>query len=168
MKKLLVLIGSVLMSGCFICHKTAPQEKNIENKEIAAQQQSPVQQSPVKEDNVISRHSISEVANFDFNSKEIRPDMNKMDVLKKDIKAHPDAVIWVEGHTDNVGTDEYNKNLSLQRAQAVAEELSKQNYPNEIHVYGAGATSPIASNDTEEGRAQNRRVDVILAKDEKK
>ncbi len=162
MKKLLVLLGSVLMSGCFICHKTAPQEKIVNNKEIA------VQQSPVKEENVISRHSISEVANFDFNSKEIRQDMNKMDALMNDIQAHPDAIIWVEGHTDNVGTDEYNKDLSLQRANSVAQELSKKNFPNEIHIYGAGSASPIASNDTEEGRAQNRRVDIVLIRNTKK
>ncbi len=161
MKKLLVLISSVLMAGCFICHKTAPQEKNLNNEEIA------VKQSPVKKDNVISRHSISEVANFDFNSKEIRPDMNKMDALMKDIQAHPEAVVWVEGHTDNVGTDEYNKELSLDRARAVAQELHKQNLSNEIHIYGEGALSPIASNDTEEGRAQNRRVDIILIRNNK-
>ena len=161
MKKLLVLFGSVLMAGCFICHKAAPQEKIVKNEEIA------VKQSPVKKENIISRYSISEVANFDFNSKEIRSDMNKMDDLMKDIQANPNAVIWVEGHTDNVGTDEYNKELSLERARAVAQELHKQNLPNEIHIYGAGAASPIASNDTEEGRAQNRRVDIILIRNNK-
>ena len=160
MKKLLVLMSSVLLAGCFICHKTTPKEEHITIVEIAQQQ------SPVQEETVISRHSISEVANFAFNSKEIRSDMNKMDALMEDIQAHPDAVILVEGHTDNVGPEEYNKNLSLERANAVAKELARHNYPNEIRTYGAGSTMPIASNDTEEGRAQNRRVDVVLVRGE--
>ena len=156
MKKVLVLLSSVLMAGCFICHKTAPQE----NTGIVEQQ------SPVQEEKVISRHSIPEVANFAFDSTEIRSDMNRMDDLEKDILANPDAVILVEGHTDNIGTEEYNKNLSLERARSVAQELAKQNYPNQIRIYGAGSQSPIASNDTAEGREQNRRVDVVLLRDE--
>lgn len=160
MKKLLALLGSVLMAGCFICHKTAPQEEHIVIAAIVEQQ------TPVQEEQVISRHTISEVANFAFDSKEIRSDMNKMTELMKDIQRHPDAVILVEGHTDNIGPEEYNKALSLERARAVAQELIKQNYPNEIRTYGAGSAMPIASNDTEEGRAQNRRVDVVLVRDE--
>lgn len=160
MKKLLVLLSSVLMAGCFICHKTTPQEERIILAEIIEQQ------APVQEEQVISRHTISEVANFAFDSKEIRSDMNKMTALMEDIQANPEAVILVEGHTDNIGPEEYNKTLSLERARAVAQELIKQNYPNEIRTYGAGSSMPIASNDTEAGRAQNRRVDVVLIRDE--
>ena len=158
MKKVLVLLGSVLMAGCFICHKGASQEEATGIVE---------QQSPAQEENVISRYSIPEVANFAFDSTEIRSDMNKMDDLEQDILANPKAVILVEGHTDNIGTEEYNKNLSLQRARSVAREIEKQHYPNQIRIYGAGATAPIASNDTAEGREQNRRVDVVLLRDEK-
>lgn len=160
MKKLLVLFGSVLMAGCFICHKTNPQEQHITIVEIAQQQ------SPVQEEKVISRHTVTEVANFAFDSKEILSESAKMNGLMKDIQAHPDAVIIVEGHTDNIGTEEYNKKLSLERANAVAQELAKYNYPNEIRTYGAGSTMPISSNDTEAGRAQNRRVDVVLVRGE--
>lgn len=160
MKKLLVLFGSVLMAGCFICHKTNPQEQHITIVEIAQQQ------SPVQEEKVISRHTVTEVANFAFDSKEILSETRKMDGLMQDIQAHPDAVIIVEGHTDNIGSEEYNKKLSLERANAVANELAKYNYPNEIRAYGAGSTMPIASNDTEAGRAQNRRVDVVLVRGE--
>lgn len=160
MKKVLVLLSSVLLAGCFICHKTAPQEEKLVIVELVEEQ------APVQEENVISRHNIAEVANFAFDSSVVRPDMNKMDDLIKDIQAHPEAVVYVEGHTDNVGPEEYNKALSLDRARAVAQELEKYNFPNEIRTYGAGSTMPIASNDTAEGRAQNRRVDVVLAKDE--
>ena len=160
MKKLLVLFGSVLMAGCFICHKTTPQEQHITIVEIAEQQ------SPVQEEKVISRHTVTEVANFAFDSKEILSESAKMNGLMQDIQAHPDAVIIVEGHTDNIGTEEYNKKLSLERANAVAQELAKYKYPNEIRTYGAGSSMPIASNDTEAGRAQNRRVDVVLVRGE--
>jgi len=160
MKKLLVLFGSVLMAGCFICHKTTPQEQHITIVEIAEQQ------SPVQEEKVISRHTVTEVANFAFDSKEILSESTKMNGLMQDIQAHPDAVIIVEGHTDNIGTEEYNKKLSLERANAVAQELAKYKYPNEIRTYGAGSSMPIASNDTEAGRAQNRRVDVVLVRGE--
>ena len=85
MKKLLVLMSTVLMAGCFICHKTTPQEQQITIVEIAQQQ------SPVQEEKVISRHSVTEVANFAFDSKEVQSDHTKMISLMKDIQAHPDA-----------------------------------------------------------------------------
>ena len=158
MKKLLVLLSPVLLSGCFICHKTAYQEEVVE----VVEQEIVEQYLPVEQEKIISRHSIPEAANFEFDSKEIRPDMNKLDVLEADIAAHPEATILVEGHTDNVGTEQYNKELSYARAMSVAKVLAQKGYPNQIRVYGAGYSSPIASNDTAEGRAQNRRVDVVL------
>ncbi|MBP5404228.1 MAG: OmpA family protein [Elusimicrobiaceae bacterium] len=158
MKKIIVLLGSVLVAGCFICHKTQPQKKPEVQRIVE-------QRVPVPEEKVITRHSIVEAANFNFNSSEIRSDMNKMDELEKDIKANPDAIILVEGHTDNIGTEEYNKELSFDRAKAVAAVLAKQGYPNQIRVYGAGSSNPIASNETAAGRAQNRRVDVVLVRE---
>lgn len=156
MKKTLVLLGSILMAGCFICQREQSQKK----VEKVVEQPTPVAVEPVKP--AVTRHSIVEAANFEFDSREIRPDMNKIDEVKKLIAANPDAVVLLTGHTDNVGSADYNKRLSVERAKAVAAVLSKQGYPNEIRVSGAGDTAPIASNDTEEGRAQNRRVDVIL------
>jgi len=65
------------------------------------------------------------------------------------------------GHTDNVGTAEYNQKLSERRAQAVVDYLaSKGVYPGRIKAIGMGLTKPIADNATEEGRAQNRRVTI--------
>lgn len=161
MRKLLVLLGTcVIMSGCFICHKSVPQEEIVVIQEII------VQESPVSEEDVITRYSIPEVANFAFDSKEAEDNMEKMNELDQDIKAHPKAVILVEGHTDNIGSEEYNKDLSLERARAVAAKLQQKNYPNQIRLYGAGYSQPIASNDTEEGRAKNRRVDVVLVRGE--
>ena len=149
-----------LETDCFDCNKTTPEEKHITTLDIAEQE------SPVQEKNVISKTNITEVANFAFDSKEPRLNINKMNALKEDIQANPDALILVEGHTDNIGPEEYNKKLSLARANAVAKELAKYNYPNEIRTHGAGYSMPIASNDTKEGRAKNRRVDIVLVKDE--
>ena len=162
MKKILVFISSVLVSGCFICHRDQPQKKAEELVEqptlVAAEPAEPVKQ-------VVTRHSIAEAANFEFNSREIRPDMNKIDEVKKQIAANPDAVVLLTGHTDNIGSADYNKRLSVERAKAVAAVLAQQGYPNEIRISGAGDTSPLVSNDTEEGRAQNRRVDVTLIRE---
>ena len=168
MKKTLVLLGSVLMTGCFICHRQQSQKQVEEVVEqptpVAAVPAVPaVPAEPVKP--AVTRQAIVEAANFNFNSYEVRPDMNKVDEVEKLIAARPDAVVLLTGHTDNVGSADYNKKLSLERAKAVAAVLSEQGYPNEIRVSGAGDTAPIASNDTEEGRAQNRRVDVILIRE---
>ncbi len=154
MKKLFVLLSSVLVAGCFVCHKGADTEK----KEIVEQQ------VRVQEEDIITRHSFPELANFEFDSKVAQADMDKMTELDQDIKAHPEAIIVVEGHTDNVGSEEYNKDLSLERARAVAAILEQQGYPNSIRIYGAGYSAPIATNETDEGRAKNRRVDVLLVK----
>jgi outer membrane protein OmpA-like peptidoglycan-associated protein len=67
----------------------------------------------------------------------------------------------VVGHTDSLGTDVYNLELSLQRANAVRSALVEAGVsPDALTVEGAGSTAPIAPNDTEEGRSQNRRIEV--------
>lgn len=86
--------------------------------------------------------------------------------LVKDISASPGNLILIEGHTDNiptgkVGTD--NQDLSLRRAKAIANILMLHGIPPQrISVKGYGDTRPVESNDTEEGRAKNRRVEVKL------
>jgi outer membrane protein OmpA-like peptidoglycan-associated protein len=69
----------------------------------------------------------------------------------------------VEGYTDNRGSKRYNEKLSLRRAQAVAHEIVRNGFPDtQITVKGLGADNPIADNRNEEGRAQNRRVVIIV------
>ena len=73
------------------------------------------------------------------------------------------TVIEVAGHTDSVGDAGYNQNLSVERAQSVANYLSSRGVMQQrMIVTGAGETRPIASNDTEAGRAQNRRVEITI------
>ncbi|MNN16173.1 Outer membrane porin F precursor [compost metagenome] len=71
--------------------------------------------------------------------------------------------IKVVGHTDNVGSDSYNQALSERRAASVAQYLISQGLaPQKVTSEGRGTSEPVAENDTEQGRAQNRRVDLHL------
>jgi outer membrane protein OmpA-like peptidoglycan-associated protein len=82
------------------------------------------------------------------------------------VLAYPTLHLQVEGHTDSVGTDEYNQNLSEHRAEAVRDYLVQQGISaNTIGARGLGKTQPIASNETPEGRQQNRRVELVLSGD---
>lgn len=80
------------------------------------------------------------------------------------IRDFPDAPVEVGGHTDSAGNDDYNQVLSERRAQAVREFLLKSlNLPEgQITAVGYGETKPVGKNETEEGRAQNRRIDIVM------
>jgi len=101
---------------------------------------------------------------FDTNSTEIKPQFYAVlndvaDVLEQ----YPATYVDVIGHADSTGDAGYNQRLSEQRAQAVAGYLIAQNVMRDrFYVGGMGETSPIASNDTPQGRAQNRRVEIII------
>ena len=80
------------------------------------------------------------------------------------VVAHPGLHLEVEGHTDSVGGDEYNQRLSENRAGAVRDYLVQQGIPSDaIVARGLGKTQPVATNDTAEGRQQNRRVELVLS-----
>ncbi len=82
------------------------------------------------------------------------------------VAAHPDLKFQVEGHTDNVGDPNKNQKLSQTRAEAVRDYLVQQGLPAEsISAEGLADADPIASNNTSEGRAQNRRVEIIVSGD---
>jgi outer membrane protein OmpA-like peptidoglycan-associated protein len=82
------------------------------------------------------------------------------------VLAYPTLHLQVEGHTDSVGSDQYNQALSEQRAEAVRDYLIQQGIAsNQIGARGLGKTEPIASNETPEGRQQNRRVELVLSGD---
>jgi outer membrane protein OmpA-like peptidoglycan-associated protein len=78
--------------------------------------------------------------------------------------AYPGLNIEVDGHTDNVGGDEYNQNLSEQRAGSVRDYLVAQGVAtNSVTAKGFGKTQPVATNDTAEGRQINRRVELVVS-----
>jgi outer membrane protein OmpA-like peptidoglycan-associated protein len=82
------------------------------------------------------------------------------------VLAYPSLHVAVEGHTDSVGSDQYNQDLSEHRAQAVRDYFVQQGIPSgAVEARGFGKSEPIASNDTAEGRQQNRRVELVLSGD---
>jgi outer membrane protein OmpA-like peptidoglycan-associated protein len=86
-----------------------------------------------------------------------------LDNVARTLNVYNQTVIEVAGHTDSVGSDAYNQKLSVDRANSVAAYLSGRGVGMQrMIVTGAGETRPIASNDTEAGRAQNRRVEITI------
>jgi outer membrane protein OmpA-like peptidoglycan-associated protein len=82
------------------------------------------------------------------------------------VLAYPTLHVAIEGHTDSIGSDDYNQQLSEHRAQAVRDYFVQQGINSTaVEARGYGKTEPIASNDTTEGRQQNRRVELILSGD---
>ena len=88
---------------------------------------------------------------------------NEMSSLVSTIKKVPNAHVRVEGYADNRGTEEYNQALSLRRAEAVKQQLMEQGIDkNQIQTSALGETSPVADNATIEGRALNRRAEIMV------
>lgn len=80
------------------------------------------------------------------------------------LKEYPKTSINIVGHTDSTGSNATNQKLSLERANSVGNLLIQQGVPaSRMYVYGAGSSQPIASNNSDSGRAQNRRVEITLS-----
>lgn len=105
-----------------------------------------------------------EGVNFDFDKSTIRPEgkaiLNGAAAL---LQKHERVVVEVAGHTDSVGSDAYNQGLSERRANAVKDYLTAQGVKaSRLTARGYGESRPVASNDTDAGRAENRRVELIV------
>lgn len=101
---------------------------------------------------------------FDFDSDQLRPEARKnLDNLASNLSSFGDSKLMLIGHTDAVGDASYNQSLSERRAMAVSSYLTARGVPStRIAAAGRGETEPIASNDTEMGRQENRRVEVAV------
>jgi OOP family OmpA-OmpF porin len=100
---------------------------------------------------------------FEFDSAELKPEMMQvLDEVAAKIEASPgDETVMIIGHTDSIGTEEYNQGLSERRARSAADYLIEQGVAQDrISISGMGETQPVADNSTREGRAQNRRVEI--------
>lgn len=104
---------------------------------------------------------------FAFNSADILANSHKvLDEFIVFLNDHPTLQIGIEGHTDNVGSDEFNLILSENRAKAVYNYLVNNGIDaNRLQYKGFGESSPIATNETEEGRAMNRRTEFVILND---
>ncbi len=105
--------------------------------------------------------------NFDFDRSIVKPEfMSDIEDLARFMAQYPDVIAELEGHTDSVGTIEYNQGLSERRANAVRNVLVERFNvaPGRITTQGFGELQPIASNETVAGRAQNRRTVTVILK----
>ena len=102
--------------------------------------------------------------NFAYNSAEVQPQFQRtLDQVAGTLAEYDQTYLDVYGHTDATGTDAYNQTLSQRRATAVADYLSSRGVqPVRLGTRGFGEGQPVASNDTEEGRAANRRVEIKI------
>ncbi|HVI57722.1 MAG TPA: OmpA family protein [Luteimonas sp.] len=101
---------------------------------------------------------------FAFDKAEVQPQFYPvLDNVASTLQQYNQTIVEVAGHTDSVGSDSYNQQLSQRRAEAVANYLNSRGVMRDRMItVGAGETRPVASNDTEEGRATNRRVEITL------
>ena len=101
-----------------------------------------------------------------FDSASYTPELGAREKLAKIsgiLLAHPGLALQIEGHTDSVGSDEFNQQLSERRASSVRDFLAEQGVPaSSMTAHGFGKTQPVASNDTAEGRQRNRRVELVV------
>ena len=102
---------------------------------------------------------------FDTGKHSLRPvAREKLAKVAGIVSGHPGLRLDVEGHTDSVGGDEYNQRLSEQRGEAVRDYLTQEGMAaSSVTTKGFGKTQPVASNDTAEGRQQNRRVELVIS-----
>lgn len=102
---------------------------------------------------------------FDTASYTLKPGAReKLAKISGVVLAHPGLNLKIEGHTDSVGSDEYNQELSENRANAVREFLIEQGVAGSgVTAQGFGKTQPVASNDTPDGRQRNRRVEIVVS-----
>jgi outer membrane protein OmpA-like peptidoglycan-associated protein len=105
---------------------------------------------------------------FTLDSAAVRSDLRRdLGVVAGNIQAYPNTTISIEGHTDNTGSASYNQSLSQRRANAVASVLMNNGVPPaRLGTIGRGEDEPVASNLSATGRAQNRRVEIVIRPNE--
>jgi outer membrane protein OmpA-like peptidoglycan-associated protein len=144
--------------GSYMDSQKRDLEKNLA-KEIQAGQ-ARVDKLP----NDVVRITMTSQTAFDTNSATIKPGFDTtMDKLADVVVRYAKTTLTVVGHTDNVGSNEYNQKLSERRATSVAQYFeSKRVNPVRLAISGKGETAPIANNNSEAGRQANRRVEIYV------
>ena len=124
--------------------------------------QAPPVPVPVPSSPTVRKTVVLPGVNFAFNRADLLPQGKAdLDAVIPDLEADRDLTLLIEGHTDSVGSDAYNQQLSERRAESVKAYLvSKGIAESRIETKGYGESQPVTSNDTEAGRAKNRRVEL--------
>jgi outer membrane protein OmpA-like peptidoglycan-associated protein len=138
-----------------------------EQEKTALREQLREQLSVVLETRETARGLIVNVSDvlFDTGSATLKPGAReKLARVAGILASHPDLKIEIEGHTDSVGSDDYNQRLSERRAESVRAYLVQQKIPPaSVGAEGLGESQPVASNATPAGRQQNRRVELVVS-----
>lgn len=143
----------------------APRAKQEKTDSLAELESSLTEAKVTRKGNAISV-TFSDTLMFDVGSSTLKPGAEKeLASLANALRRSPKTRVKVEGHTDSTGDAKLNKDLSERRAEVVASVLQNKGVAAaRLHHAGFGATRPVASNDTDEGRRRNRRVEVQLTK----
>lgn len=144
--------------GAYMDSQKRDLEKNLSNEIQSGQAR--VEKMP----NEVVRITMTSQTAFDTNSTEIKPGFHTtLDKLADVVVRYGKTTLTVVGHTDNVGTNPYNQQLSQRRALSVAEYFeSKRVNPVRLATAGKGETEPVSSNTSESGRQANRRVEIYV------
>lgn len=155
MRKLLALFAIAALAAC----QTVPAKPGFSAKQVAALTQAEFK--PAGENYELG---LSDRVLFEVDKSDLAPEaVERISKLAGVLKSVDIDGAGVEGHTDSTGSDQYNQQLSERRATSVKAEFVKVGMPEaNVRAVGKGETQPIASNDTDEGRAQNRRVVIVV------
>jgi outer membrane protein OmpA-like peptidoglycan-associated protein len=145
------------------------QRQQAENEKAEMRRRLEQQLSMILETRESARGLIVNISDvlFDFNKYTLKPGAReKMAKVAGILLAYPGLRLQLEGHTDSIGSDEYNVTLSQKRADSVREYLVSQGVQSaNVTAIGLGKDNPVASNDTNAGRQQNRRVEMVVSGD---
>jgi len=157
-------VGAALgaLAGGSIGYYMDKQERELEERLKAEREAHAIEIQRMRDDSL--KVTLSSEVSFDFDSAQIKHGFAaSLDKLADILKKYDKTVVHVVGHTDSVGSDSYNQQLSERRARAVAEYLIARGVdPARVHIEGRGEREPRATNATEAGRQLNRRVEIFL------
>jgi OOP family OmpA-OmpF porin len=154
-------VGSAALlgaAGYFICKALQGEEEVAEAAPAPAPAPAPYEPEPAPAQKIVLRG-----VNFDFDKSNIRPDAAVILDEAVSVLGGSSAPVAIEGHTDWIGSEAYNQGLSERRAESVRRYLVEHGVDeSRLSTAGYGESRPIASNETREGRALNRRVELMV------
>lgn len=153
-------VGAI--TGAAVGNYMDKQQKDFEAALAEEQRKNEMQIQRLKDDSL--KINISSEVSFDFNSSQLKSGFTpSLDKVANLLNQYEKTVVHVIGHTDSVGSNDYNQTLSEQRAESVSTYFSNQGVPrSRIVAVGRGESQPRSSNANEAGRQQNRRVELVI------